>query len=95
MRDTPSRAARLRAGLTLQQAARRFNVQPETLAMWERRQPVTAWSYRRALEGARYYGCSVNEFRCCGSGNPPRSPLKKKAATIEGAAASTESPLQV
>jgi transcriptional regulator with XRE-family HTH domain len=79
VKATPSRAARERAGLTLQQAARRFSVQPATLAMWERNQTRFAWTYRRALEGARLYSVPVTTFMRCHE-PATEAPEKKRAA---------------
>lgn len=77
---TPSRLARIRKGMTLEKAARCFGVKPATLAMWERNQTRWAWRYRRALEGARFYECSVNMFKCCA--DPTAAPLKKRRAAV-------------
>jgi hypothetical protein len=77
MKFTPSRLARLRAGLSLEAASKRFGVRPATLAGWETHQDVEAWSYRRALEGARHYACSVNQFRRCSE------PDEKRAAAVK------------
>jgi DNA-binding XRE family transcriptional regulator len=57
--DLPAEAARIAAGFTLEEAARRLRLSPRTLRAIERRGDASLKTARRL---ARLYGCSGNLF---------------------------------